>query len=118
LQSAVEDVSGGDPSALAALQSRGRVLVEKMALLMQSAILFESAPAEVAASFATARLGADRGREYGALPAGVAIHFPADRARSPAARLRPRGGRGRPASPLLRQWADTERRRPTRRAPA
>ena len=80
LQSAVEDVSGGDPSALAALQSRGRVLVEKMALLMQSAILFESAPAEVAASFATARLGADRGREYGALPTGVEIDFLVDRA--------------------------------------
>src|SRR5699024_4041127 len=34
LQSAVEDVSGGDPRAIAALQARGRVLVEKMALLM------------------------------------------------------------------------------------
>src|SRR5699024_9850193 len=93
LQSAVEDVSGGDPSALAALQSRGRVLVEKMALLMQSAILFESAPAEVAASFATARLGADRGREYGALPTGVEIDFLVDRACGAAAGLR---GRGRP----------------------
>ena len=51
-----------------------------MALLMQSAILFESAPAEVAASFATARLGADRGREYGALPTGVEIDFLVDRA--------------------------------------
>src|SRR5699024_7431128 len=93
LQSAVEDVSGGDPSALAALQSRGRVLVEKMALLMQSAILFESAPAEVAASFATARLGADRGREYGALPTGVEIDFLVDRAWGAAAG--PRGDAGR-----------------------
>lgn len=68
-----------DPG-LAALQSRGRVLVEKMALLMQSAILFTSAPAEVARSFAAARLGPDRGREYGALPTGVDIDFLVERA--------------------------------------
>jgi putative acyl-CoA dehydrogenase len=80
LQTAVQDLEGGDPAAKAALQSRGRVLVEKMALLMQAAVLFESAPAEVAASFATARLGADRGREYGALPAGVDIDFLVNRA--------------------------------------
>jgi putative acyl-CoA dehydrogenase len=75
LQSAVQDLESGDPAAQAALQARGRVLVEKMALLMQAAILFDSAPAEVAASFAAARLGTDRGREYGALPDGVDIDF-------------------------------------------
>ena len=75
LQDALQDLDSGDAAAQANLQARGRVLVEKMALLMQAAILFESAPAEVAASFAAARLGADRGREYGALPDGVAIDF-------------------------------------------
>ena len=75
LQDAVQDLDSGDAAAQAALQTRGRVLVEKMALLMQAAILFESAPAEVASSFAAARLGADRGREYGALPNGVDIDF-------------------------------------------
>ena len=75
LQDAVQDLDSGDAAAQAALQTRGRVLVEKMALFMQAAILFESAPAEVASSFAAARLGADRGREYGALPDGVDIDF-------------------------------------------
>ena len=80
LQTAVQDLESGEASAQAALQARGRVLVEKMALLMQAAILFESAPAEVASSFAAARLGAERGREYGALPDGVDIDFLIQRA--------------------------------------
>ena len=80
LQTAVQDLESGEASAQAALQARGRVLVEKMALLMQAAILFESAPAEVASSFAAARLGAERGREYGALPDGVDIDFLVERA--------------------------------------
>ncbi|SDS27614.1 putative acyl-CoA dehydrogenase [Brevibacterium siliguriense] len=80
LQDAVQDLDAGDAAAQAKLQVRGRVLVEKMALLMQAAILFESAPDEVAASFAAARLGADRGREYGALPDGVDIDFLINRA--------------------------------------
>jgi putative acyl-CoA dehydrogenase len=80
LQDVVQELSGGDAGAQAALQARGRVLVEKMALLMQAAILFESAPDEVASSFAAARLGDDRGREYGALPIGVDIDFLVNRA--------------------------------------
>lgn len=80
LQDAAQDLGSGDAAAQASLQARGRALVEKMALLMQAAILFESAPDEVAASFAAARLGADRGREYGALPDGVDIDFLINRA--------------------------------------
>lgn len=80
LQTALEAISSGDPAAAAGVQRSGRVLVEKMALLMQSAILFESAPAEVAAGFASARLGPDRGREYGALPDDVDIDFLVERA--------------------------------------
>lgn len=51
-----------------------------MALLMQATILFESAPAEAAAGFASARLGPNRGREYGALPSDVDIDFLVERA--------------------------------------
>lgn len=80
LQASLEAVTSQDPVRIAGVQRSGRAMVEKMALLMQSAILFESAPAEVAASFATARLSSDRGREYGALPDGVAIDFLVDRA--------------------------------------
>lgn len=80
LQSSLEAVTSGDPARIAGVQRSGRVLVEKMALLMQAAILFDSAPAEVAAGFASARLGRDRGREYGALPADVDIDFLVERA--------------------------------------
>ncbi|SMX89247.1 acyl-CoA dehydrogenase family protein [Brevibacterium antiquum] len=80
LQTAARDLAGGEPDALAGLSAKGRGLVERMALLMQAAILLESAPAEVAASFVQARLGPDRGWEYGALPEGVDIDFLVDRA--------------------------------------
>lgn len=80
LQSALTAVSGGDAAALAGVQGGGRVLVEQMALLLQAAILLGSAPEAVATSFVAARLGADRGREYGALPAGVDIDLLVDRA--------------------------------------
>lgn len=80
LQTSLEAMSSGDQDRIAGIQRSGRVLVEKMALLMQSAILFDSAPAEVAAGFASARLGPDRGREYGALPNDVDIDFLVERA--------------------------------------
>jgi putative acyl-CoA dehydrogenase len=71
--------SGGENGTVA-LQRRGRALVERMALLLQTSILAEHAPDGIAASFAAARLGADRGREYGALPGGVDIDQLVDRA--------------------------------------
>ncbi|MEV0984766.1 acyl-CoA dehydrogenase family protein [Brevibacterium sp. NPDC049920] len=80
LQSALTAVSGGDASELARVQGGGRVLVEQMALLLQAAILLESAPTEVAEAFVAARLGADRGREYGTLPVGTDIDALVDRA--------------------------------------
>ena len=73
-------VAGGDDSAMAKLQGGGRVLVERMALLLQAAVLLDHAPAEVAESFVLARLGEDRGREYGALPDGVAVDLLVERA--------------------------------------
>ncbi|HJG80426.1 MAG TPA: acyl-CoA dehydrogenase family protein [Brevibacterium senegalense] len=80
LTEASQVVAGGDDSAMAKLQGGGRVLVERMALLLQAAVLLDHAPAEVAESFVLARLGQDRGREYGALPAGVAIDLLVERA--------------------------------------
>jgi putative acyl-CoA dehydrogenase len=65
--------------ATAELQRRGRVLVERMALLLQASILAEHAPDGIAASFVAARLGADRGHAYGALPGGVDIDLLVDR---------------------------------------
>jgi putative acyl-CoA dehydrogenase len=43
-------------------------------------VLLDHAPADVAESFVRARLGEDRGREYGALPDGVAVDLLVDRA--------------------------------------
>ncbi|MCF2573760.1 hypothetical protein [Brevibacterium sp. UCMA 11754] len=80
LHSSLEAVSSGDPARIAGIQRCGRVMVEKMALLLQATILFDSAPAEVAAGFVSARLGPNRGREYGALPSDVDIDFLVERA--------------------------------------
>jgi putative acyl-CoA dehydrogenase len=80
LTEASQVVAGGDDSAMAKLQGGGRVLVERMALLLQAAVLLEHAPAEVAESFVLARLGEDRGREYGALPEGVTVDLLVERA--------------------------------------
>ncbi|WP_333619444.1 acyl-CoA dehydrogenase family protein [Dietzia sp.] len=66
-----------DPAGAAA---GARPLVEALALGLQGAVLLRSAPAEVAESFCLARLGADRGLEYGALPRGVAVDELAARA--------------------------------------
>jgi putative acyl-CoA dehydrogenase len=80
LTEASQVVAGGEAAALARLQGGGRVLVERMALLLQAAVLLDHAPADVAESFVRARLGEDRGREYGALPDGVAVDLLVDRA--------------------------------------
>ncbi|MEO7124808.1 MAG: acyl-CoA dehydrogenase family protein [Nakamurella sp.] len=66
-------IASGEAAQAADLQRHGRAVVERMALLLQASILFEHAPAGIAESFVSARLGADRGREYGALPDGVDI---------------------------------------------
>ncbi|WP_235350991.1 acyl-CoA dehydrogenase family protein [Brevibacterium sp. UCMA 11752] len=80
LHSSLEAVTSEDPARIAGIQRSGRVMVEKMALLLQATILFDSAPAEVAAGFVSARLGPNRGREYGALPRDVDIDFLVERA--------------------------------------
>ena len=71
MDDAARTFASGEAVDLARLQRRGRVLVERMALLLQASILFEHAPSGIAESFVAARLGPDRGREYGALPDGI-----------------------------------------------
>ncbi|HLS33683.1 MAG TPA: acyl-CoA dehydrogenase family protein, partial [Brevibacterium sp.] len=85
LTEAGQVVAGGDADAVARLQAGGRVLVERMALLLQAAVLLDHAPPEVAESFVLARIGPDRGREYGALPDGVAVDLLVERAAGTAA---------------------------------
>ncbi|MDF0530750.1 acyl-CoA dehydrogenase family protein [Tsukamurella sp. 8F] len=52
-------------------QLRARTIVESMALALEASLLVRFSPAPVAEAFVAARLGADRGLEYGTLPAGT-----------------------------------------------
>lgn len=51
-------------------QSGARLLVESMALSFQASVLLRDADPAMAEAFCSARLGAGRGYEYGAMPAG------------------------------------------------
>jgi putative acyl-CoA dehydrogenase len=52
-------------------EPRARRLVEDAALALQASLLVRHAPSCVADAFCASRLGDERGREYGTLPAGV-----------------------------------------------
>jgi putative acyl-CoA dehydrogenase len=52
-------------------EPRARRLVEDAALALQASLLVRHAPSYVADAFCASRLGDERGREYGTLPAGV-----------------------------------------------
>jgi putative acyl-CoA dehydrogenase len=52
-------------------EPRARRLVEDAALALQASLLVRHAPTHVADAFCASRLGDERGREYGTLPAGV-----------------------------------------------
>ncbi|GAA4390968.1 DNA alkylation response protein [Tsukamurella soli] len=52
-------------------QLRARGVVEAMALALEASLLVRFSPAPVADAFVAARLGADRGFEYGSLPVGA-----------------------------------------------
>ena len=80
VQEAMRALASQDASAVADLQRAGRVLVEDLAVMLQAAVLLKHAPPEIAKSFARARLGKDRGLQYGALPDGVAIDALIERA--------------------------------------
>jgi putative acyl-CoA dehydrogenase len=53
------------------LETRARRVVEAMALCLEGSLLVRTAPAAVADAFCASRLAADRGLEYGTLPAGT-----------------------------------------------
>jgi putative acyl-CoA dehydrogenase len=53
------------------IESRGRRIVEAMALLLQASLLVRHAPATVADAFCASRLAGDSGRAFGTLPRGV-----------------------------------------------
>jgi putative acyl-CoA dehydrogenase len=52
-------------------QFQARRVVEELALALQGSLLVRHSPPAVADAFCAARLGEDRGRVYGTLPAGV-----------------------------------------------
>lgn len=53
---------------LEGIEARARRLTERMALVLQGALLVRHAPPEVADAFCAARLGGDGGAAFGTLP--------------------------------------------------
>jgi len=66
-------------------ETAARRIVEMMAMTLQGAILVRHAPAAVADAFCASRLAGDHGRDYGTLPAGLALDEIIERARPAAA---------------------------------
>jgi putative acyl-CoA dehydrogenase len=54
-----------------AAQAQARRLSESLALALQASLMLRHAPASSAGAFIGARLGEDRGAQYGVLPAGT-----------------------------------------------
>jgi putative acyl-CoA dehydrogenase len=54
-------------------ERRARSVVESMALALQAALLARFSPTAVSEAFIEARLGPDRGHEYGTLPSGARL---------------------------------------------
>ncbi len=59
----------------AAAQRNARRVVESMALALEASLLVRFSPTEVAEAFIAARLGTDRGFEYGTLPTGTDLEL-------------------------------------------
>ncbi|AKH85468.1 acyl-CoA dehydrogenase [Streptomyces sp. CNQ-509] len=66
---------------LAGVESRARRLAERLALVLQGALLVRHAPAAVADAFCASRLGGEWGTELGTLPHGLDLRAVVDRAR-------------------------------------
>ncbi|WP_330241292.1 acyl-CoA dehydrogenase family protein [Streptomyces sp. NBC_00525] len=66
---------------LAGIEARARRVVERMALVLQGALLVRWAPPEVADAFCAARLGGDGGAVFGTLPPTPDLASIVDRAR-------------------------------------
>ncbi|WNM31015.1 acyl-CoA dehydrogenase family protein [Streptomyces sp. Li-HN-5-11] len=63
------------------VEARARRLVERLALVLQGALLVQYAPAEVADAFCASRLGGDWGTAFGTLPHTLNLTALMDRAR-------------------------------------
>jgi putative acyl-CoA dehydrogenase len=75
-QSAVLDAAIDDLLVLlrrVPAESDARRVAERMALVLQAALLVQGAPAAVADAFIATRLGAEGGRSFGVLPAGADV---------------------------------------------
>jgi putative acyl-CoA dehydrogenase len=70
-------------SDLEGVESRARRLTERIALVLQGALLVQHAPAEVADAFCASRLGGDWGGAFGTLPGTLDHAAIVDRARVP-----------------------------------
>ncbi|MDN3247105.1 putative acyl-CoA dehydrogenase [Streptomyces sp. DSM 42143] len=66
---------------LGAAEGRARRLVERLALVLQGALLVRYAPPEVADAFCAARLGGDGGAAFGTLPPTLDLASVVERAR-------------------------------------
>jgi putative acyl-CoA dehydrogenase len=60
-----------DAAGAADLDARARTLVERLAILLQGALLVRHAPAPIADAFCASRLGEDRSLHFGTLPRGA-----------------------------------------------
>lgn len=69
LDAAVRDLKATLDAPLS--EGAGRLLVERMALVLQVALLVQVAPEPVARAFCATRLGGHGGRMYGVLPDGI-----------------------------------------------
>lgn len=68
-------------SDLEGIEGRARRVVERMALVLQGALLVRHAPTEVADAFCASRLGGEWGAAFGTLPTGAHLAAVVDRAR-------------------------------------
>ncbi|WP_030405803.1 MULTISPECIES: acyl-CoA dehydrogenase family protein [Streptomyces] len=80
LDAAVKDVLT-QLSDLDGIETRARRLVERMALVLQGALLVRYAPPAVADAFCASRLGGDWGAAFGTLPSGLDLAAIVERAR-------------------------------------
>jgi putative acyl-CoA dehydrogenase len=69
---------------LEGIEGRARRLVERMALVLQGALLVQHAPPEVADAFCASRLGGDWGAAFGTLPPTLDLTSIVERARPTA----------------------------------
>ncbi|MDN3021711.1 acyl-CoA dehydrogenase family protein [Streptomyces sp. S.PB5] len=65
------------------IEGRARRLTERLALVLQGALLVRYAPAEVADAFCASRLGGDGGAAFGTLPSSLDLASVVERARPP-----------------------------------